>query len=180
MAFERKFKRVAKALRVQNPQGDTMNDGLTATHDLTRLSKLAEFRFALRRFLNFSETESEKMGIATQQYQLMQVIGALKEGETASISYVAERMVLRHNSTVELVDRAERAGLVKRTSDERDLRRSIVVLTAEGRTILERLIAAHLMQLDGEMGDGILQSLEQLRSETVSAHQQQTEGQPEV
>lgn len=138
-------------------------NGVAAQEDSGRLAKLAEFRFQLRRFLSFSESESERLGVATQQYQLMQVIGALREGESASISYLAERMVLRHNSTVELVDRAERAGLVRRTSDERDLRRSIVVLTPEGRSILERLIAAHFAELEGETGAHILRSLTALR-----------------
>ena len=103
------------------------------------------------------------MGVATQQYQLMQVIGAMPHGESASISYIADRMVLRHNSTVELVDRAERAGMVKRTSDERDLRRSIVVMTPEGRKILDQLIAAHLEELGGESGALLLRSLNDLR-----------------
>ena len=140
-----------------------MSDSPAHDEKLARLPQLAEFRFQLRRFLNFSEMESERMGVATQQYQLMQVIGALREGEPASISYLAERMVLRHNSTVELVDRAERAGLVKRTSDERDLRRSIVVLTEHGQTILAKLLTAHLEQLDGEPGERVLRSLGELR-----------------
>ncbi len=130
---------------------------------LARLPELAEFRFQLRRFLSFSEIESERLGVATQQYQLMQVIGALPEGQTATISHLAERMVLRHNSTVELVDRAERAGLVQRTTDARDLRRSIVVLTPEGRNRLEHLITAHLRELDGESGQQLLRSLGELR-----------------
>ena len=79
--------------------------------DRSRLNRLAEFRYQLRKFLSFSETEAERFGIAAQQYQLMQVIGALPTGESASITFLAERMILRHNSTVELVDRAERAGL---------------------------------------------------------------------
>ena len=141
-----------------------MNDGSTTIQELARLAKLTEFRYQLRRFMNFSEVESERMGVATQQYQLMQVIGALPDGESASISYLAERMVLRHNSTVELVDRAERAGLVKRTSDERDLRRSIVVLTPEGQAILQKLIAAHLEHLDGEGGELLLVALTALRA----------------
>lgn len=140
-----------------------MNDGLEPHLELKRLPKLAEFRFQLRQFLSFSETASDKLGVATQQYQLMQVIGALPEGESASISYLAERMALRHNSTVELVDRAERAGLVNRTSDSRDLRRSIVVLTENGREILEKLIAAHLVELDGGAGAKLLQALSDLR-----------------
>ncbi len=77
---------------------------------------------------------SERCGIGAQQYQLMQVIAAMPEGQQASISYLAERMILRHNSMVELVDRAERAGLVRREHDERDLRRSLVLLTAAGRS----------------------------------------------
>jgi DNA-binding MarR family transcriptional regulator len=145
-----------------------MSDGTDRTEDLTRLPRLAEFRFQLRRFLNFSETESERLGIATQQYQLMQVIGAMPEGKSASISYLAERMVLRHNSTVELVDRAERAGLVRRASDDKDLRRSLVVLTPEGRNTLEQLISAHLAELDGETGERLLRSLSDLRGSGTS------------
>lgn len=130
----------------------------------TRLERLAEFRYQLRRFLNFSETEAERFGIAAQQYQLMQVIGALPPGESASISFLAERMVLRHNSTVELVDRAERAGLVKRASDERDLRRSLVVLTPHGQAVLTRMIDSHLQELDGQPGEQLLKTLHEVRS----------------
>jgi DNA-binding MarR family transcriptional regulator len=140
-----------------------MSTGTLESEVLMRLPQLAEFRFQLRKFLNFSETESERFGVAPQQYQLMQVVGAMPDGDSASISYLAERMVLRHNSTVELVDRAERAGLVQRTSDERDLRRSIVVLTGEGRSILERMICSHLEQIDGQAGEQLLRALADLR-----------------
>jgi DNA-binding MarR family transcriptional regulator len=112
-----------------------------------KLKSLAEFRYQMRKFLSFSESASERYGIATQQYQLMQVIAAMTDGQDASISYLAERMVLRHNSMVELVDRAERAGLVKREHDERDLRRSLVRLTAEGRTVLQKLVEEHMAEL---------------------------------
>ena len=133
--------------------------------DHSRLSRLAEFRYQLRRFLSFSETEAERFGIAAQQYQLMQVIGALPAGNSASISFLAERMILRHNSTVELVDRAERAGLVKRTSDERDLRRSLVVLTPHGENVLARMVAAHLEELEGPTGEQIVLTLEGIRAQ---------------
>ena len=54
-------------------------------------------------------------------------------GAGGSISYVAERMMVRHNSAVELVDRAEQAGLVRREADASDHRRSLVELTRAGR-----------------------------------------------
>ena len=112
-----------------------------------RLRNLSEFRFQLRKFLNFSEMASERAGVAAQQYQLMQVIASMPEGQSPSISYLAERMILRHNSTVELVDRAERAGLVSRQSDDRDLRRSLIHLTPHGAGVLSRLVSEHLEEL---------------------------------
>jgi DNA-binding MarR family transcriptional regulator len=110
------------------------------------LASLSEFRFRLRQFLNFSEAASDRAGIQAQQYQLMQVVAAVPDDEQASISYLAERMVLRHNSTVELVDRAEKANLVARHSDPKDLRRSIVKLTPQGEAIFRKLLAEHIVE----------------------------------
>lgn len=116
--------------------------------EIPRLKELAEFRYQLRQFLSFSEIASERHGIQAQQYQLLQVIAATPSGQAASISYLADRMVLRHNSTVELVDRAERAGLVRRHTDERDLRRSLIRLTPQGEEVLRALVPEHLTELD--------------------------------
>ena len=124
-----------------------MNDENIYAESIPRLAELAEFRYQLRTFLSFSESASEACGIAAQQYQLMQVIGAVPPERQASISYIADRMILRHNSTVELVDRAERAGLVERRHDEHDLRRSLVQLTPQGWAILQKLVALHLEEL---------------------------------
>lgn len=115
--------------------------------EISGLKQLAAFRYELRAFLSFSETASEQHGIQAQQYQLLQVIGSLPAGQQPSISYLAERMILRHNSTVELVDRAERAGLVRRSDDIGDARRSLVSLTDQGFAVLERLVADHLKEL---------------------------------
>lgn len=124
-----------------------------------RLHKLAEFRFQLRKFLRFSEIAAETAGISVQQYQMLQVIAAMPPGQGASISYLAERMILRHNSAVELVDRAVRAGMVRRESDDEDLRRSIVRLMPEGERMLEQLIPSHIHELDVR-GRDIIAALE--------------------
>lgn len=126
------------------------------------LKSLAEFRFQMRKFLNFSEIASERCGIPAQQYQLMQVISAIPEDHQASITYLAERMILRHNSTVELVDRAERAGLVRRESDPKDMRRSLVQLTPQGEEIVERLVAEHLREL-APLCDVLIHALRELQ-----------------
>jgi DNA-binding MarR family transcriptional regulator len=55
--------------------------------------------------------------------------------------------LLRHNSTVELIDRAEAAGLVHRCHDPDDARLARVRLTADGAARLARLAPAHLDEL---------------------------------
>lgn len=127
-----------------------------------KLKSLAEFRYQMRKFLSFSEMASERYGIGAQQYQLMQVIASTPEDQVSSISYLADRMILRHNSTVELVDRAERAGLVRRESDERDLRRSIVRITPQGMELLSKLVEEHLRELV-PTADQLIESLRHLQ-----------------
>ena len=121
------------------------------------LRDLAEFRYRLRSFLSFSEGCAETVGVTAQQYQLLQVVGVAEDGG-ASISLVASRMLLRHNSAVELVDRAARLGLVERVEDAEDLRRSIVRLTEKGREALDALAAEHMKYLR-EAGPEIAESL---------------------
>ncbi|MDQ2924283.1 MAG: MarR family transcriptional regulator [Acidobacteriota bacterium] len=133
----------------------------TTSMSLARLRKLAEFRYQLRKFLSFSETATEAAGIPVQQYQLLQVVAAMPEGQEASIGYIAERMILRHNSAVELVDRAVRAGFVRRDSDQGDLRRSLVTLTPESGVLLDRLVTAHLAEIDS-FGPKIVAAMEAL------------------
>jgi DNA-binding MarR family transcriptional regulator len=126
-----------------------------------RIAELAEFRYQLRRFLGFSESAAAAAGISAQQYQLLQVIGALPAGEDSTISYIAARMLLRHNSAVELVDRAERLGLVRRLPDERDLRRSLVELTDHGLVLLGQLVEQHLSELESS-GSELMDALQSL------------------
>jgi DNA-binding MarR family transcriptional regulator len=139
-----------------------------AEHGLEQLKSLAEFRFQMRKFLSFSEMASERCGIGAQQYQLMQVIAAMPEDQQASITYLSERMILRHNSTVELVDRAERSGLVRREHDEKDLRRSLVQLTPQGETVLKRLVAEHLSEL-APRAEHLIAALRMLQGQQVAA-----------
>ncbi len=126
-----------------------------------RLAELVEFRYRLRRFLSFSETAAEAEGISAQQYQLLQVVASAQEERGCSITYIAEKMLLRHNSAVELVDRAERSGLVRRVVDVGDLRRSLVEVTDKGDRLLVSLVGAHLQEIDTE-GPGLLSALQDL------------------
>ncbi|MFZ0745468.1 MAG: hypothetical protein WAM85_13740 [Terracidiphilus sp.] len=66
----------------------------------------------------------------------------------ATISYAAERLALKHNSTVEPVDRSELEGLLERRVDEDDKRRAILRVTRKGRLVLGRLARDHAKELN--------------------------------
>jgi DNA-binding MarR family transcriptional regulator len=85
--------------------------------------------------------------ITPAQYQLLLAIRGHDAPEPPVVGELAEALQLRHHSVVELVDRAEAAGLVHRTPDPRDQRRQQVRLTGTGRHILEQLARAHRDEL---------------------------------
>lgn len=134
----------------------------TKRADVHLLPTLAEFRYALRQFLHFSEVAAAEAGIHPQQHQLMlQVAGAPAVAPT-TVAYVAERLGLKHNSAVELVDRSEHEGLVTREEDATDRRRVLVRLTRKGERLLERLSGDHVRELM-VMAPRLIESLERVR-----------------
>jgi DNA-binding MarR family transcriptional regulator len=106
---------------------------------------LADFRFEIRRFLAFSETNARAAGLTVQQHQaLLAVRGELG---TPSIGTVAERLLIEHHSASELVKRLEGRGLVLRERDPHDRRRVTLQLTYEAQEILSRLSAIHRAEI---------------------------------
>lgn len=108
---------------------------------------LAEFRYQLRRFLHFSERAARAAGLAPQQHQLLLALRGLTGGREATISNLAERLVLRHNSTVELVNRMAARGLVRRMRAPDDHRQVLVHITPRGARVLAGLSRHHLTEL---------------------------------
>jgi len=107
--------------------------------------RLLAFRDGLRRFQRWSEQQAKRAGITPAQHQLLLAVRG--HDGSPSIGDVADHLLLRHHSAVELVDRAERAGLVARSGEDGDQRVVRVELTAEGRRRLRSLSAAHLEEL---------------------------------
>ncbi len=107
--------------------------------------RLLEFRDGLRRFLHWSGEQARDVGLTAAQHQLLLAVRG--HGGPPSIGDVAEHLLLRHHSVVELVDRTVRAGLVERVVDEHDQRVVRLRLTEEGDGTLARLSAAHLVEL---------------------------------
>ncbi len=114
--------------------------------DPTQYAGLAGFRSALRKFLAFSEAATREAGITPEQYQALLVIKIHPTG-TIMIRELADQMLLQHHGAVQLVDRLARAGLAARRRSTTDRRSVLVVLTAKGGVLLERLAFAHSKEL---------------------------------
>ncbi len=120
----------------------------TAKLDVAHLRRLAEFRYRLRCFLHVSQAAAEEMGLRNQQYQLLQCVGAMPEGVAPTIANVAARMLLKHNSAVELADRSVEQGLLRRSGDAADHRRILLRVTRQGERILASLAEFHTRELE--------------------------------
>jgi DNA-binding MarR family transcriptional regulator len=107
----------------------------------------AEFRYVLRRFLNFSETAARNAGIEPQQHQLLLALKGLPPDLRPTISALAERLQLRHNSTVELVQRSIESGLLQRRPSPLDGRAVLLSITARGERLLRRLSIDHRTEM---------------------------------
>jgi DNA-binding MarR family transcriptional regulator len=107
---------------------------------------LAQFRYALRKFLRFSEEAARKCGVTPQQHQLMLGICGFSNRSTANVSELAEFLQERHHSVVGLIERAEQHGLVRRTPDAADRRVVNVSLTRKGQRILLELTRMHYQE----------------------------------
>jgi DNA-binding MarR family transcriptional regulator len=120
-----------------------------ARHELVRhdYEILAEFRYLLRRFAAFSEQAARASGLAPRQHQALLAIKGYPGGRRASIGDLAERLGIRHHSTVGLVDRLVSRGYLLRREDRGDRRRTFLSLTATGERALARLSAAHRQEL---------------------------------
>ena len=120
--------------------------------------KLAEFRFQLRKFLQFSHAVAEERGIRPQQYQLLLCVHGMPAVLDPTIANVAARMLLKHNSAVELVDRTIDQGLLRRSPDPTDHRRILLRVTPEGEHVLASLADYHMQELE-QAGPELIRAL---------------------
>jgi DNA-binding MarR family transcriptional regulator len=109
--------------------------------------RLLEFRISLRRFLQWSEAQARAQDLTAAQHQLLLAIKGHPGPADPSIGDIAGYLLLRHNSTVGLVDRAEANGLVARTPDPDNRSTVRLTLTADGARRLEALSELHLEEV---------------------------------
>jgi DNA-binding MarR family transcriptional regulator len=118
-------------------------------------ARLLDFRFGLRTFLRWSEETAHKQGMTPTQHQLLLAIRGHRDPLGPTIGDAADKLLLKHHSAVELVDRAEAAGLLTRAHDPDDQRMVRLQLTETGAAKLEAITVRTLEKLD-RMGDQLL------------------------
>jgi DNA-binding MarR family transcriptional regulator len=108
---------------------------------------LGELRYRIRRFLQEGDITAKQAGLEPQQYLLLLAIRGLPAQQEATISALADRLSLRHHSTVELIDRMEAHGYVKRIRGREDRRRVLVSLQPRGEKLLEKVVEQRITEL---------------------------------
>src|ERR1700731_555836 len=108
---------------------------------------LAQFRYRLRKFLSFSEAAAHQAGLTPQQHQALLAIKGFSGAEPVSVGDLAEFLLVRHHTAVELVDRITRLGLLRRIADHGDSRRMFLKLTKKGEQKLRTLSKMHFEEL---------------------------------
>jgi DNA-binding MarR family transcriptional regulator len=110
--------------------------------------RLLTVRTGLRRFERWSADQATTHGLTASQHQLLLAIRGHDEPQGPTIGQVADYLLTRHHSVVELVDRTERLGLISRSRDPDDHRAVRLALTDHGAQVLESLTSVHLEELE--------------------------------
>jgi DNA-binding MarR family transcriptional regulator len=108
---------------------------------------LLAFRTALRRFNHWSEEQAKAAGLTHMQHQLLLAVKGHLDERGPTIGDVADYLLLRHHSAVELINRAQAGGLVERHRDSDDARIVRLKLTQAGEERIARLTELHLSEI---------------------------------
>jgi DNA-binding MarR family transcriptional regulator len=122
---------------------------------------LAEFRHQIRRFLHFSEHAARYAGLEPRQHQLMLALKGLPANVRPRIAELANRLQIQHHSAVELVNRLQARGLVRRERGKEDRREVLLALMPRGERLLRELSLHHRAELRSQ-GPALLSALHQV------------------
>lgn len=123
---------------------------------------LANLRYALRRFTDFSMSAAQHEGLPSQQHQALLAIKGHRGEAPMTVGDLSERLVVARHTASELVERLVGAGYVTRELDPHDRRRQTLALTEKAEDILTRLSAIHLTEIR-EMAPRLIELLNDLQ-----------------
>lgn len=125
---------------------------------------LANLRYTLRRFMDFSTSAAQEEGLPSQQHQALLAIRGYRGEEPMTIGVLAEKLLIAPHSTSELVHRLVLAGYMTRRSDPADKRRQTLELTDRADDLLRRLSAIHLTEVR-DMAPRLIELLSDLQKD---------------
>jgi DNA-binding MarR family transcriptional regulator len=103
--------------------------------DMNSTEQIAASYVDCRNFLHKVQSVSRSAGLGPRQYELLVTVSQWKS-KGPTVRNIAESMRIRHNTTVELIDRATECGAIERIRDGSDRRKVYVRLTPHGEEIL--------------------------------------------
>lgn len=128
---------------------------------------LADFRYEIRRYLNFSERAARARGVEPHQHQALLALKGLPAEAKATVGVLAERLQIQHHSAVELADRLVRSGFLRRSRSQTDRREVLLHLTRSGEKAVWELSLPHRAELRAA-GRRLLHALEAALDEAES------------
>jgi DNA-binding MarR family transcriptional regulator len=130
---------------------------------------IGDFRRALREFLAFSDRAARQHGLTSQQHQALLAIRAHSGPELMSVGELADCLLIRNHSALELIGRLVERGLLARMESKEDRRRVLLTLLPEGAVLLERISMLNMGEY-GPMADSLSKVVRRARALAPSEH----------
>jgi len=138
---------------------------------------LAEFRHQIRRYLSFSDRAVRDAGLEPRQYQLLLALKGLPPGVRPRIGELAAQLEIQHHSAVELIDRLEQSGLVRRRRATEDRREVLVSPSPAGEKLLQQLVLHHRAELSSK-GPALIEALGRVLEDSKRAGRSSKKARP--
>jgi len=119
---------------------------------------LANLRYRLRKFTEFSTAEVHRLDISPQQHQALLAIKGLPADKEMTVGMLADRLLISPQSATVLVRDLVDAGYIERDNSVAARRHHVIRLIDRGEDILEKLSGAHLHEIR-EMAPELMQAL---------------------
>ena len=123
---------------------------------------LANLRYSIRRFRQFSAMEADKLGLTPEQHQALLAIKGLPIGKEMTARMLTERLLIPRKLVDSLIQELIDKGDVEVGSSTTGRSRQVIRLTRKGEDILDRLASAHLFEIR-KMAPELMQALRVLQ-----------------
>lgn len=134
---------------------------------------LAALRYYMRAYLRNIEVAANSVGLEYQQYVAMLAVRAISPQQKCTIRVLSDQLLLKHHSTVELVDRMEKKQLVRRMRDDHDHRKVCVELLPKGEKLLAVVVRRRLREVSTD-GRNIIDNMKRLLDQAVKGRRRKS------